>query len=449
MSKSLSRVFSIALTLLVVVILGAACGGNANAPAPTSPPVQATQVPSQVTLPSGTAIAEIQIPQGNVLPWLSVYFTDPNPPDDRPRGLDVNVIIPLINQTRRTIDLAYFDFNMPSLVDALAAAQQRGVKIRMVLDTRNGSLDVKAARGRDAYDALAAIQRARLPFVDGGRSSGLMHEKLLILDGRVMFVGSMNGSWNDILRNNNNLLMITSQRLIENYQAVFNNMYEGKFFGSKRPEGARRQVLTIDGITVENYFAPPDEVMSRIISEVNKATQSIRFMSFTFTDKDLASAIMAKSRQRVTVEGVIENRGASQGTMPTFACNGLAVRVDGNSYTMHHKVFIIDEKVVITGSFNHTKAANTINDESILIIRNAAVAQLYMGEFQKVFSASQLPKELTCDGRDLAPIGAGVCPNIEATCDELTCEQALACLKDGNDRLDRNNDGVACDSKCK
>lgn len=143
MSKSFSRTFSIALTLLIVVIFGAACGGSANAPAPTSPPIQATQVPSQATLPSGTAVAEIQIPQGNVLPWLSVYFTDPNPPDDRPRGLDVNVIIPLINQTRRTIDLAYFDFNMPSLVDALIAAQQRGVKIRMVLDTRNGSLDVK------------------------------------------------------------------------------------------------------------------------------------------------------------------------------------------------------------------------------------------------------------------------------------------------------------------
>ncbi|PJF41010.1 MAG: phospholipase, partial [Candidatus Thermofonsia Clade 1 bacterium] len=110
-----------------------------------------------------------------------------------------------------------------------------------------------------------------LPFVDGGRSNGLMHEKLLIIDGTVLFVGSWNASWNDTFRNNNNLLRITNQRLIANYQRVFDNMYEGRLFGRRRPEGAQTSRLTIDGVAVENYFAPPDGVMARIIAEVRAA----------------------------------------------------------------------------------------------------------------------------------------------------------------------------------
>jgi hypothetical protein len=41
-----------------------------------------------------------------------------------------------------------------------------------------------------------------------------------------------------------------------------------------------------------------------------------------------------------------------------------------------------------------------------------------------------------------------VCPSQSATCQQLTCAQAYACLKDGNTRLDRDRDGVPCESIC-
>lgn len=48
------------------------------------------------------------------------------------------------------------------------------------------------------------------------------------------------------------------------------------------------------------------------------------------------------------------------------------------------------------------------------------------------------------------PLGSAgaTCPNRSATCTQLTCAQAQACLAAGNRRLDRDNDGVPCENVC-
>lgn len=46
------------------------------------------------------------------------------------------------------------------------------------------------------------------------------------------------------------------------------------------------------------------------------------------------------------------------------------------------------------------------------------------------------------------PQGGGSCPSTSATCGQLTCEQAYACLAAGNGRLDRDGDGIPCESVC-
>lgn len=46
------------------------------------------------------------------------------------------------------------------------------------------------------------------------------------------------------------------------------------------------------------------------------------------------------------------------------------------------------------------------------------------------------------------PQGGGSCPSTSATCGQLTCEQAYACLAAGNGRLDADDDGIPCESVC-
>ena len=63
----------------------------------------------------------------------------------------------------------------------------------------------------------------------------------------------------------------------------------------------------------------------------------------------------------------------------------MSVIQDRNTGTMHHKVIVIDEETVITGSYNFSKNAEERNSENLLIIKgNPDIAQAYLAEFNRV-----------------------------------------------------------------
>jgi phosphatidylserine/phosphatidylglycerophosphate/cardiolipin synthase-like enzyme len=57
--------------------------------------------------------------------------------------------------------------------------------------------------------------------------------------------------------------------------------------------------------------------------------------------------------------------------------------IDDKHAIAHNKVMIIDRGVVITGSFNFTKAAEEKNAENLLILKNKELAKVYMGNWYK------------------------------------------------------------------
>ena len=374
--------------LLVLVIIALV---NSRQPAAVPlPPPTATPAPQQAIAPATSAT---ELPG-----WLVIHYTNPNPPDNLKDGVD-QYVVPALNGATRSIDMTSFDLNLPSVVNALVSASQRGVAVRVVVDGENGEQTLAAGQSPDGkvFKALDVFSKARIPVVNGGRSNGLMHDKLIIVDGKLLFMGSWNMSYNDTFRNNNNLLQITAPALIANYQAKFDELFKDKQFGTHAKVGALTASATIDGVQVENYFSPVDEVMQKLVQYVGGAKKSIHFMAFTYTDAGLSAAMIARAKAGVDVQGVIENRGASEGAMVPLACAKLPVKVDGNKYTMHHKVIIIDGQYVITGSFNFTKSADTANDDNVLVIHSPAVAALYEQEYARVYGAGKAPDPASVD----------------------------------------------------
>ena len=160
-------------------------------------------------------------------------------------------------------------------------------------------------------------------------------------------------------------------------------------WGGKFGEGStvRYPVIYLNNHEIENYFCPEDGCAEQIISEIRNAEKSIYFMAFSFTNEDIADAILFNDK--ADIKGLFEKRGSGSeysqyNRLKDF---GLPVKVDTNPYTMHHKVFIIDNRTVITGSMNPTGSGNRKNDENILIIHDKSIAEKYVEEFISLFGS--------------------------------------------------------------
>jgi phosphatidylserine/phosphatidylglycerophosphate/cardiolipin synthase-like enzyme len=293
-------------------------------------------------------------------------------------------------QPGNTLDIAAFEFNLPVLTAAVLDAHQRGVIVRMVVDTQNAL--------EDDDSTLPQLVKAGIPVVDDKRSA-FMHNKFMILNGATVWTGSWNYTINDTYRNNNNAIALRSRRLVERYQAEFNQMFNQKLFGPKKAP-SQSNTFTQDGVPIQVYFAPEDKVLPAIIQTITGAKKSIRFMTFSFTDYDVAKAILDRSaaNKSIRVQGIFETTGSETAAseLRTLMCAGLDARQDGNPFVLHHKVFIVDDSIVITGSFNISTNATESNDENLVIIPDPDLAAQYRAEFDRRWAEARKPSNITC-----------------------------------------------------
>ena len=66
--------------------------------------------------------------------------------------------------------------------------------------------------------------------------------------------------------------------------------------------------------------------------------------------------------------------------MPTY--------IDSKHAIAHNKIMIIDDAIVITGSFNFTKAAQERNAENLLVLRDEKMVWEYEANWQQHFAHS-------------------------------------------------------------
>ncbi|MBW2996389.1 hypothetical protein KY332_03755 [Candidatus Woesearchaeota archaeon] len=217
----------------------------------------------------------------------------------------------------------------------------------------------------------------------GDNRSAFMHNKFCISGDRILS-GSTNPTFNGVNKNNNNLIIIKSEKLAENYRDEFEEMWNGDF---GKGEKTRNKIIDLNGTRIENYFCPEDDCGERIEEALSEAEESIYFLTFSFTHTGIANEVVKRLHDGVEVKGVFEKRGAGSeySRFKLLKYQGADVRKDTNGGTMHHKVFIIDNNTVITGSFNPSKNADTRNDENVLIIHDKDVAERYLEEFLYVW----------------------------------------------------------------
>jgi phosphatidylserine/phosphatidylglycerophosphate/cardiolipin synthase-like enzyme len=361
--------------------------GGGSAPAPTRPaptlvapalPTAAGHLPRDIGYDGGT--------------WAVLF--SPGARGHQANGqFIIDKLIATIDAAQSSIDLAVFETNLTPVAEALIRAHERGVVVRWITDDENGR-DADGEEGRGQFARLAA---AGIEVRDDLRSA-FMHNKFILIDGQLLWTGSMNLTTNDVFRNNNNVVVLQSPAAVAVYAREFEEMWNGQF-GPRSPSNVNGQtVMTAAGLPITIRFAPEDEPFDSLIQLVSLANESIRFMAFSFTEDELGEMMRRRAAEGVVVQGIFEVRGSETqySEMPAMFCAGLEVRQDGNPGTFHHKVVIIDDFVVITGSMNFSDNAADSNDENVIAIADPAIGRLYREEFVRRWGEATLP-DIECE----------------------------------------------------
>ena len=276
------------------------------------------------------------------------------------------ILIDFILSGNTTVYCALHEVSLPEVTAALNTESKKA-DVRLIIDN----------------DYVKDLKGAEFPFRYDDDNQ-ITHNKFCVVDGRKILTGSFNPTYPGRDANDNNIVVVESSHLAINYADEFSELWAGQY-GSGNP--VRYPRVKYNGILLENYFCPEDHCADHVVDLLNQANSSIYFMTFSFTNKEIGNAVMAKFNSGIFVQGVFEKSQASSEYSDYWIMksSGLDVRYDHNTKNMHHKVFIIDNSTVITGSFNPSKSADTKNDENILVIHDPLVAQKFYDDFRLVY----------------------------------------------------------------
>lgn len=287
-------------------------------------------------------------------------------------------------------------------------------------------------------DALVILRNAGVPLLDdtadGSAGSGLMHHKFLVVDGRIAIVTSANLTTSDVhgdfqfsesRGNANNLLKIDSVELASIFTQEFNLMWgdgpggtPNSQFGLKKPWRSPQQII-LGNTTITVQFSPTSTTQpwsqttnGLIAQTLSTATQDIDLALFVFSEQPLANRLETLHQQGIQVRALIEPgfayryysegldllgvalankcqyEASNQPWQAPLATAGIPSLPQGD--ILHHKFAIADGQTVITGSQNWSEAANTNNDETVLVVTNPTVAAHYEREFDRLYDKAVL-----------------------------------------------------------
>jgi phosphatidylserine/phosphatidylglycerophosphate/cardiolipin synthase-like enzyme len=340
---------------------------------------------------------------------IRAYFNDTygpsveeNEPKARanPHNTDKS-LFKLIRGAHRSLDCSFYDLDDEKVAKALATAKRKGVSVRVVTDSDNMHDDSGKLR-----ESIRTLKAANVPVREDKRSA-IMHDKFVIADRRAIWTGSTNATGRSLYWHNNNAVVVRSEDLALTYSRVFEKYFvDGQFGPSSNIFDIQNgSDVSVGGAQVQPFFSPKGGGKAAVVAYLKQAEKSIRFMTFSLTDDDVGRVLAAKVRDGLEVSGVFDTwlAAGEYSLFESLKRRGVEVFRDGNQALMHHKVIIIDNDIVITGSFNYSQNAEMSNNENFLIVRSPKFARTYLSEYKRVEHAAKFNPRLPPKESDKDP----------------------------------------------
>ncbi len=367
-----------------------------------------------------------------------------NDPTGRPapsEACDVDLCRSLkavIDAATERIDFAIYGMRgQPVILEALKAAKARGVRIRGAIDrTTDGKnyygdteamvqalqtvaddlqVDRRKAERQKAYDP--GSNRCWLPLSDAfagpkqcvGLDLGngtcaiaamaareditfegdIMHDKLFVVDGRYVWMGSTNVSDSGTGGYNANLVVLLHDETVAGwYTRELEQMFAGAFHDEKKKQGPMATTLS-DGTRVTAGFSPQDKPMTNLVRPLlQKATERIDVAIFFLTHKGVAADLAAAHQRGVTVRVIMDATAAKNeyAKHELIRMAGIPVKIEHWGGKMHMKSVAVDGRWVVAGSMNWTSAGEGGNDENTLLFDSPALAAQFHTFYDQIWN---------------------------------------------------------------
>lgn len=314
------------------------------------------------------------------------------------------LIVDAINASKSTIDCVIYSIQMKDIPDALLAARDRGVKIRIIINESHvyPKPDIQIKRLINAGNGIE-VRTLR-----GTKSYGVMHNKITIHDKSLITTGSYNWTFAATFSNYENIVTVKDKEYVKGYIEYFEWMWSKARTINQGPSGelpvgyygkppqAPTNLITLNGKGVPLYlFSPGSNVENRLADLIDAAKVSIEAVTFTFSSKPIADALIRAHRRGVKVRFLEDKDMARSSEMAKMLFeNGVPfkwMRGRDERGAMHNKFIIFDGSILATGSFNFTTNASVNSFENILFTNDRNTVSAYLAKFNWFYSQAVSP----------------------------------------------------------
>ncbi|KAG0314767.1 hypothetical protein BGZ97_008980 [Linnemannia gamsii] len=142
-------------------------------------------------------------------------------------------------------------------------------------------------------------------------------------------------------------------------------------------------------IFINPIFFPSEESFKQLIKTLDSAKTSLDICVYTITDDHLANAIIRAHERGVKVRIISDSEKAEDLGSDVNRLrdnNDIPTRVDNSKSFMHHKFAVVDDQLVINGSYNWTKGARFENKENLTLTNSPKAVQGFKGEFERLWA---------------------------------------------------------------
>lgn len=266
-------------------------------------------------------------------------------------GDDLRMIfLSALKTGKESIHLVSFGLSDPSILGLLKKKEKEDVPMHIYYDKKASPALDKRIKGAKSV-----------------KSKGLMHQKILVVDHKMVLLGSAN-------------MTQTSLSMHDNLCVGFISYEIAKFLEEKTPFSQGHIASNVGGQPIELYLLPDKGTVAleKLRFLIQNAKTTIKVAMFVLTHPLLTDELIQAHKRGVSVIVACDSHcalGYGAKILEKLRREKIPVLVSTGTELFHHKHIYIDENILVIGSANWTASAFKKNTDCFLILYNLTPTQ--------------------------------------------------------------------------